>query len=154
MSKKILLKKVGPYICYLREYWSHDFLLLLSHSVCLTVCLPMNFSMPGFPFLHYLPEFVHIQLIMPSNSLILCRPLLLLPSVFSASGSLPMSQFFTSGGQSTGVSASALVLPINIQYWFPSGLTGWISLQSKGLSGVFSNTTIKKHQFLGAQLSF
>ena len=70
---------------------------------------------------------------------------------FPASGSFPMSQFFTSGGQSIGVSVS--VLPMNIQDWFPLGLTGWISLQSKGLSRVFSNTTVPKHQFFGAQLS-
>ena len=64
-----------------------------------------------------------------------------------------MNQFFTSGGQSTGVSASASVLPMNIQGWFPLGWTGWISLQSKGLSRVFSNTIVQKHQFFGTQLS-
>ena len=63
-----------------------------------------------------------------------------------------MSQFFASGGQSIGVSASASVPPINIHDWFPLGWTGWISLQSKGLSGVFSNTTVQKHQFFGGQL--
>ena len=72
---------------------------------------------------------------------------------FPASGSLPMSQFFTSGGQSIGVSASASVLPMNIQDWFPWGLTGFIALQSKGLSRVISNTTVQKYQFFGAQLS-
>ena len=72
---------------------------------------------------------------------------------FPASESFPMSQFFTSGGQSSGVSASASVLPMNIQDWFPLGLTGLISLQSKGLSRVFSNTTVQKHQFFSAQLS-
>ena len=72
---------------------------------------------------------------------------------FQTSGSFPMSQFFTSGGQSTGVSASASVLPMNIQDLFPLGLTCLISLQSKGLSKVFSNTTVQKHQFLGTQLS-
>ena len=72
---------------------------------------------------------------------------------FPTSGSFPMSQFFASDGQSIGVSTSASVLPMNIQDWFPLGLTGWISLQSKGLSRVFSNTTVKKHQFFGAQLS-
>ena len=69
---------------------------------------------------------------------------------FPISGSFPMSQLFTSGGQSTG--ASALVLPMIIQDWYPLGWTGWISLQSKGLSRVFSNTTMQKHQFFGAQL--
>ena len=66
---------------------------------------------------------------------------------FPASGSFPMSQFFTSGGQSIGVSASTSVLPMNIQDWSPLGWTSWISLQSKGLSRVFSNTTVQKHQF-------
>ena len=94
-----------------------------------------------------------IKLVMPSNCLILCRPLLLPPSIFSGSGSFQMSQLFASGGQSTGVSASASVLPVNIQHWFPLGWTGWISLQSKGLSRVFSNTTVRKHQFFSAQLS-
>ena len=75
------------------------------------------------------------------------------PQSFPASGSFPMSQFFTSGGQSIGASASASVLPINIQDWFPLGWTGWISLQSKGLSRVFSNTTVQKHQFFATQLS-
>ena len=72
---------------------------------------------------------------------------------FPASGSFPVSQFFTSGGQSIGVSASASVLPMNTQNWFPLGWTGWISLQSKGLSRVFCNTTVQKHQFFSVQLS-
>ena len=72
---------------------------------------------------------------------------------FPASGSFQMSQLFTSGGQSTGVSASTSVLPMNTQDWSPLGWTGWISLQSKGLSRVFSNITVQKHQFFGAQLS-
>ena len=72
---------------------------------------------------------------------------------FLASGSFPVSQFFTSGGQSIGVSASASVLPMNIQDWFPLGWTDLISLQSKGLSRVFSNTKVQRHQFFGAQLS-
>ena len=72
---------------------------------------------------------------------------------FPASRSFPMSQFFESGGQNIGVSASASVLPVNIQDWFPLGWTGLISLKSKGLSRVFSNTTVQKHQFFGVQLS-
>ena len=72
---------------------------------------------------------------------------------FPASGSFQIGQLFASGGQSIGVSASASVLPVNIQDWFPLGWTCWISLQSKGLSRVFSNTTVQKHQFFGAQLS-
>ena len=72
---------------------------------------------------------------------------------FPGSGSFQMSQFFASGGQSIGVLASASVLPMNIHDWFPLGWTGWISLQSKGLSGVFSNTTVQRHQFFCTQLS-
>ena len=72
---------------------------------------------------------------------------------FLTSGSFPMSQFFASGGQSIGVSASGSVLPMNIQDWFPLRLSGWISLQSKGLSRVFSNTTLQKHQVFGTLLS-
>ena len=98
-------------------------------------------------------KLMSIESVMPSNHLILCRPLLLPPSSFPASGSFPMSQFFASGGQSIGVSASASVFPTNIQDWFPLGWTSWISLKSKGLSRVFSNTTVQKHQFFGAQLS-
>ena len=74
------------------------------------------------------------------------------PQSFLASVSFPMNQVFASGGQSIGVSALASVLPMNIQGWFPLGLTGWISLQSKGLSTVFSNTTVQKHRFFSAQL--
>ena len=72
---------------------------------------------------------------------------------FPASGSFPISQFFESRGQSIGASTSASVLPMNIQDWFPLGFTGWISLESKGLSRVFSSTTVWKHQFFSAQLS-
>ena len=75
------------------------------------------------------------------------------PQSFPASGSFQMSQLFSSGGQSIGVSASTSVLPMNTQDWSPLGWTGWISLQSKGLSRVFSNTTVQKHQFFGTQLS-
>ena len=75
------------------------------------------------------------------------------PQSFPASGPFPMSQLFPSGGQSIGVSASASVLLVNTQDWSPLEWIGWISLQSKGLSRVFSNTTVQKHQFFGAQLS-
>ena len=98
-------------------------------------------------------KLMSIELVMSSNHLSLCHPFLLLPSAFPESGSFPMSQLFLSGGQSIGVSASASVLPMNIQGWFPLGWTGWISLQSKGPSRVFSNTTVQKHQFFGAQPS-
>ena len=111
---------------------------------------------PGFPVHHQLPEFTQTHVhwvgdaIQPSHLVI---PFSSCLQSFPASGSLPMSQFFASGGQSVGASASASVLPMYIQDWFPLELTGWISLQSKALSRVFSNTTIQKHQFFGTQLS-
>ena len=98
-------------------------------------------------------KLISIESVMLSNHLTLCCPLFLLPSVFPSIRSFAVSQFFISGGQSIRVSASASVLLMNIQDWFPLGWTGWISLLSKGLSRVFSNTTVQKHQFFGAQLS-
>ena len=98
-------------------------------------------------------KLVSIELVMPSSHLILCHPLLLLPPVLPSIRVFPMSQLFTSGSQSIGVSASASVLPMNTQDWSPLGWTGWISLQSKGPSRVFSNTTVQKHQFFSTQLS-
>ena len=89
-----------------------------------------------------------------SNHLIHFWPHLSCPQSFPVSGSFPMSRLFASGGQSIGNSAPASVLPMNIQSWFPLGLTGLISLLSKGLSSVFSGTTIQKHQFFGAQASW
>ena len=93
------------------------------------------------------------MLVMPSNRLILCCPLLLLPSILLSIKVSTMSQPITSGSQNVRASASTSVLPMNIQSWFPLGLTGFISLQSKGLSRVFSSTTVQKHQFFGAQPS-
>ena len=98
-----------------------------------------------------LSKLMFIVSVMLSNHLILSRPLLLLPSIFPRSGSFQMSQFLASGDQS--IRASALVLPKNTQNWSPLGWTGWISLQCKGLSRVFSKTTVQKHQFFGTQLS-
>ena len=89
---------------------------------------------------------------MPSKHLILCCPLLLLPSILPSIRVFSMSQLFTSGGQSIGVSISTSVLLVNIQDWSPLGWTDWISLQTKGLSRVFSNTTVQKHQFFSPQL--
>ena len=94
-----------------------------------------------------------IKSMMPSSHLILCCPLLLHLQSFPVSGSFQMSHFFASGGQSIGVSASTSVPPMNTQDWSPLGWTGWISLQSKGLSRVFSTTTVQKHQFFSTQLS-
>ena len=100
-----------------------------------------------------LVRLMSIELVLPFNHLILYCPLLLCPQSFPASGSFQMSQLFTSGGQNTGVSASKSVLSMNTQDWSPLGWTGWISLQSKGLSRVFSNITVQKHQFFIIQLS-
>ena len=97
------------------------------------------------------PKLMSIESVMPSNHLILYRPLLLCPQSFPASGSFQRSQLFASGGQSIGISASTSVLPVNTQDWSPLGWTSWISLQSKGLSRVFSNTTVQKHQFFCTQ---
>ena len=118
---------------------------------------PMDCYMPGHPVHHQLLGF-------NSNSCPLnqwCHPPIsscVTPfssclQSFPASGSFQMNHLFASGGQSIGISASASVLPINIEDWFPLGWTGWISLQSKGLSRVFSNTTVQKHQFFGSHLS-
>ena len=95
--------------------------------------------------------FMPIESVMLHNHLILCCPLLLLLSTFPNISIFPLSQLFASGGQS--IRASASILPMNIQDWFPLGLTDLISLLSKGLSRVFSNTQIGKHQFFGAQTS-
>ena len=105
--------------------------------------LPVHQQLPTFSqtHVHWLGDAI--------NHLILCHPLLLHCQSFPVSESFQMIQFFTSGGQSTGASASASVLPMNIQDWFPLGWTGWISLQSKGISRVFSNTTVQKHHFFG-----
>ena len=99
-------------------------------------------------------KLMSIESVMQSKHLILYYPFSSHLHSFPVSGSFSMSQLFTSGSQSIGVSASASVFPMNIQDWFPLGLTGWISLHSKGFSRVFSNTTVQKHQFFGAQLSY
>ena len=98
-------------------------------------------------------KLMSIESAMPTNHLTICHLLLLLSSIFPRIRVFSMSQLFTSGGQSIGASASASVLPMSTQDWFPLGWTGWISLQSKGLSRVFSNTTVQKHQFFSTQPS-
>ena len=98
-------------------------------------------------------KFISIESVMPSNHLILCHPLLLLPSIIPSIRVFSNESVLHIRWPKVGASASALVHPINVQDWFPLGWTGWISLQSKGLSRVFSNTTVQKHQFFGAQFS-
>ena len=100
-----------------------------------------------------LHKLMSIESVMPSNHLILVIPFSSCLQSFPASGSFLMSQLFASGGQSIAVSASASVLPMNTQDWFPLGWTGLISLQSEGLSRVLSNTEVQKYQFFTAQLS-
>ena len=125
---------------------------------CPTLCDPMDCSTPGFPVHHQLPEFTQTHVhwvgdaIHPTISSSAVSSSFCLQS-FPASGSFPKSQYFASDGQSIEVSASASVLPMNTQNWSPLGWTGWLSLQSKGLSRVFSNTTVHKHRLFGAQLS-
>ena len=110
---------------------------------CPTLCDPMNCSTPGLAVHHQLPEFTQTHVHRVSGAIQPSHPVVPFSRLqpFPASGSFPMSRFFTSGGQSIGVSASASVLPINIQDCFPLGRIGWISLQSKELSRVFSNTS-------------
>ena len=131
--------------------WQSWIILLFPHccsvtQLYLTLCHFMKCRMPGFPVLHYLLEFVQTHVYWASDAIQPSYPLL--PTVFScpqsfpASGSFPMSQLFTSSGQSIGASASASILPKNIHGWFPLSLTGLISLQSEGFSRVFSSTTI------------
>ena len=123
---------------------------------CPTLCDPMDSSMKVL-LVHYqiwsLPKLMSIKLVIPSKHFILCRPLLLLPSIF------PRIRVFSNvlvlhfRWQTIGVSAPASVLPVNFQDWFPLRWTDWISLQSKGPSRVFSNTTVRKHRFFGPQPS-
>ena len=119
-------------------------------QLCLTLCDPMNRSTSGLPVHHHLPEFTQTHVhrvsdaIQPSHPLSSPSPPAPNPS---ASESFPVSQLFAWGGQSPGVSALASFLPKKSQGWSPSEWTGWISLESKGLSRIFSNTTVQKHQF-------
>ena len=123
---------------------------------CPTLWDPMDCSTLGLPVHHQLPELTQTHVHRVGDAIQLSHPLSSFSSYFQslpASASFPRSQCFASGGQSMRVSASASVLPMNIQHWSPFGLTGLISLQSRGLSRVFSNTTVQKHQFFGAQPS-
>ena len=116
-------------------------------QLCLTLWYPVDCSTPGLPVHHQHPEFTPTQVhwagdaIQPSHPHVV--PFSSCPQSFPASESFQMSQLFASDGQSIGVSASASVFSINIQEWFPLWLTGWISLQSRGPSRIFSNTTVK-----------
>ena len=149
------LVTVIKHLKLLREYSAFSSVVQLYPALCDL----MDCSTPGFPVHHQLPELAQTHVHPPGSSR-WCHPTISSPVIpfssclqsFPTSGSFPMSQFFASGGPSIGVSALASVLPINIQDWFPLGWTGWISLQSKGPSRVFSNTRVQKHQFFGPQL--
>ena len=136
---------------------SNIFQLSSVAQLCPTICSPRGYSTPGLPVHHQLPKLTQTHVhwvsdaIQPSQFSVFSFSSCL--QSFPPSESFPMSQFFRSGGQSIGVSASASFFPINTQELFPLGWTGWISLQSMGLSRVFSNTTVQKHQFFNAQLS-
>ena len=131
---------------------AHTCMRSVCHCCCcsvaqsrLTLCNPMDSSPAGslsFTVSWNLLKLISIESVVPANYLILCCPLLLCPQSFPASGSYPVNRFFTSGGQSIGVSASTSVLPVNVQGWFPLGLTDLISLLSKGHSRIFCSTTV------------
>ena len=139
---------------YLLIWMLASSLLLFSCLSCVRLSDPMDCSTPGslsFFISCNLLGLMSIESVMPSNYLILCCPLLLFPSIFLSVRDL--SQLFISSGQNTGASASGSVLPMNIQGWFPFGLTGLISLLPKRLSRVFSSTTVWKPQFFSTQPS-
>ena len=145
--------------------WQHTCLYLININ-CTSVCIyihiycsvaklypslwdTMNCSKPGFPVLHHLPELAQTHVHWVSDASQMSHPVLPFSSCLLSLpvlGSFPVSQLFSSGGQSIGASVSASVLPMHFQGWFPLGLTALISLQSKGLARVFSNTTIQRHQ--------
>ena len=132
-------------------------LLLVSHSV-MSVDSATSWTVACQAFLSFTVSLSLLKLMSLSRwyhptTLFTVAHFFSCPQPFPASGSFPMSRLFTSGSQSIGVSASVSVLPMNTQDWFPLGWTGWISLQSKGLSRIFSNTTVQKHQFFGIQPS-
>ena len=126
-------------------------------KLCPTLCNPMDCSTPDFPVLHYLQSvlrFMFTESVMPSNRLILCHCLLLLPSIFPSIKVFSSESSLRIRWPNSGASDSASVLPMNSRGWFPLGLTGLIFLLSKGLSRVFTSTTVQKHQFFGTQPSF
>ena len=142
-------------LIYHTSIWHAQFSSVI--QPCPTLCDPLNSSMPGLSIHHQLPEFTQTHVhrvgdaIQPSHSLLSPSPPAPNPSQHQRD--FPMSQLFTWVGQSTGASALASFLPKKSQGWSPSEWTGWISLQSKGLSRVFSNVTVQNHQFFGAQPS-
>ena len=135
----------------------NDFVVVRSLSHIQLFVTPMNCGTPGFPVLQYIPEFAQTPVHWVSDAIQLSHslpPPSLLAFSLSQNQSFPVSQLFASDSQSIGASASASVLPMNIQGWFPLGLIGLISLQSKGLPRIFSSTILQKHQFFGHSAFF
>ena len=148
------LEKIIWWIIYKLCYSIH---LIFSFSSvaqsCLTLCDPMDYSMPGLPVHHQLLELAQTHVHHVGDAIQPSHPLLSpSPPTFKLSQHQGLFQWISSSHQVESIGASVSVLPMNIQDWSPLGWTGWISLQSKGLSRVFSNTTVQKYQFFGAQL--
>ena len=140
--------------CLLFVYWSIVAVVFQSLIRVQLFATPWTAACPAslsFTISQSLLKLMSIESLKPSSHLVLCFPFSSCPQSFPTSWSFLMNWLFTSGGQSIGVSAAASVLPMVIQDWFSLGWTGWISLQSKGLSRAFSNTTVQKHQFFGTQ---
>ena len=156
---KNLLKMIQMNWCTKQKPYLENKFMIQFNSVtqsCPTLCDPMSHRTPGLPVHQQLPEFTQTHVHWVSDAIQSSHSVIPFSShlqSFPASGSFQMTQFFTSGGQNIGASASASVLPMNVQGWFSLWLTGLISLQSKGLPRVFSNTTVQKHQFFGDQPS-
>ena len=142
MGKQSLREIVCVYVQSLSCVWLFTTPWTTAHQISLSFTISQNSL-----------KLMSIESMMLSNHVILCRPLLLLPSIFPSIRIFSVSWLFASGDQNIWASASASVLPMNIQGWFPLGSTGVLSFQSKRLSRVFSSTTIQKRQFFGAQLS-
>ena len=156
----VLLKNnmLRKQITFLDWQFQHMTLSVQLSSViqeCPTLWDPMNCSMPGFPVHHQQPELSQTYVRQVGDAIQPSHPLLFpsLSSIFPSIRVFPSKSVLRIRCQNIGVSASASILPMNIKDWFPLGWTGWISLQSKGLSRVFSNTTVQKYQFFGSQLS-
>ena len=148
-SMWVYYSKIYCYILYLERKWyiydeQNSITCCCSVTQSCPTLQPMDCSMPGFPILHCLLKFAQTHVHWQGHPTIFCHPLPCLQS-FPASGSFPVSWLFPSGGQSNGASASASVLPMNIQGWFPLGLIGLISWLSKGLPRVFSSTAVGRH---------
>ena len=140
--------------------WHAQLRYIYSCSVaqsCPTLCDLVDYSTPGFPVLHYLQEFAQTHVHWVSDAIqashLLSSPSPPVLNLSQHQGSSPVSQLFASGGQNIGASASASIFSMNIQSWFPLALTGLTSMLSKGLSRIFSSTTVGKHQFFSDQTS-